>query len=181
MKTGRVLWGVMLLAAFLSCSRAKPGFCPPATSAGSTLAAIDSLMGQQPDSALSLLLAFSQTHDTERLAPYDRHRFHLFLSEALYGKHIKGDTKSKLILTQEVTAASVHGSQPTDMLLEESDKGHPLFGDSAYVGQEETLEEYGMRDGICENGYRGHPLTEEQKRLKRKKSKTRCIGCTSGR
>ena len=169
MKTARLLFGAVLLAALLSCGRAKPGFCPSAS------------LEQRSVSALLLLLAFSQAHDTERLAPYDRHRFHLFLSEALYGKHIKGDTKSKLILTQEVTAASVHGSQPTDMLLEESDKGHPLFGDSAYVGQEETLEEYGMRDGICENGYRGHPLTEEQKRLKRKKSKTRCIGCTSGR
>ena len=169
MKTVRLLFGAVLLAVLLSCGRAKPGFCPSAS------------LEQRSVSALLLLLAFSQAHDTERLAPYDRHRFHLFLSEALYGKHIKGDTKSKLILTQEVTAASVHGSQPTDMLLEESDKGHPLFGDSAYMGQEETLEEYGMRDGICEKGYRGHPLTEEQKGLNRKKSKMRCIGCTSGR
>ena len=91
-----------------------------------------------------------------------------------YKNHVKGDTKSKLILAQEVTPASVHDSQPTDTLLEESDKGQPLYGDSAYVGQEETLEKYRMKDEICEKGYRGHPLTEEQKELNREKSRTRC-------
>lgn len=91
-----------------------------------------------------------------------------------YKNHIKGDTKSKLILAQEVTPASVHDSQPTDTLLEESDKGQPLYGDSAYVGQEETLEKYRMKDEICEKGYRGHPLTEEQKESNREKSRTRC-------
>ena len=91
-----------------------------------------------------------------------------------YKNNIKGDTKSKLILKHEVTPASVHDSQPTDTLLEDSDKGQPLFGDSAYVGQEDTLEKYRMKDEICEKGYRWHPLTEEQKESNRKKSKTRC-------
>ncbi len=45
-----------------------------------------------------------------------------------------GDTRGKLVLAQEVTAASVHDSQPTDALLRESDKGQPLFADSACVG-----------------------------------------------
>ena len=39
--------------------------------------------------------------------------------------------------------------------------GEPLFADSAYVGQEETLEKYRMTDEICEQGYREHPMTEE--------------------
>jgi hypothetical protein len=83
-----------------------------------------------------------------------------------YKNHIKGDTRSKLILTQEVTPASVHDSQPTATLLEESDKGQPLFGDSAYVDQGETLEKYRMKDEICEKGYRGHLLTEGAERTK---------------
>lgn len=49
-----------------------------------------------------------------------------------------------------------------------------FIGDSAYVGQEETLEKYRMKDEICEKGYRGHPLTEEQKESNREKSRTRC-------
>ncbi len=91
-----------------------------------------------------------------------------------YKNHVKGGTKSKLILAQEVALASVHDSRPTGTLLEESDKGWPLFGDSAYVGQEETLEKYRVKDGICEKGYRGHPLTEEQRETNKRKPKTRC-------
>jgi IS5 family transposase len=85
----------------------------------------------------------------------------------------KEDTEHKLILTQEVTPASVHDSQPMDTLLVESNKGQPLFADSAYVGQEETLEKYHVKDKICEKGYRGHPLTEEQRETNREKSRTR--------
>ena len=85
----------------------------------------------------------------------------------------KEDTERKLILTQEVTPASVHDSQPMDTLLMESDKGQPLFADSAYVGQEETLEKYHVKDEICEKGYRGHPLMEEQRETNREKSRTR--------
>lgn len=55
----------------------------------------------------------------------------------------------------------------------DSDKGQPLFADSAYVGQEETLEKYHVKDEICEKGYRGHPLTEEQRETNREKSRTR--------
>ena len=61
-----------------------------------------------------------------------------------------------------------------DALLEESDEGQPLFADGAYVGQEETLEKYKVKDEICEKGYRGHSLTEEQRERNREKSRTRC-------
>ena len=57
--------------------------------------------------------------------------------------------------------------------LTEKDKGQELYADSAYVGKEETLEKYEVKDRICEKGYRGHPLTEEQKENNRLKSKTR--------
>ena len=32
---------------------------------------------------------------------------------------------------------------------------------------------YNVRDEICERGYRGHPLTEEQRETNREKSRTR--------
>ena len=38
----------------------------------------------------------------------------------------------------------------------------------------ETLEKYRMKDEICEKGYCGLPLTEEQKESNREKSRTRC-------
>ena len=91
-----------------------------------------------------------------------------------YKNHIKSDAKSKLIISQETTSAAPHDSQSLDSLLTEEDKSQELYADSAYVGQEETLEKYGVKDRICEKGYRGHPLTEEQKEDNRQKSRTRC-------
>ena len=90
-----------------------------------------------------------------------------------YKNHIKSDTKSKLIISQETTSAKPHDSKSLDNLLDEKDKGQELYADSAYVGKEETLEKYEVKDRICEKGYRGHPLTEEQKENNRLKSKTR--------
>ena len=55
-------------------------------------------------------------------------------------------------------------------LMDESDRGQVTFADSAYVGQEEALQKYGLKDEICEKGYRGNPLTDEQREENRKKS-----------
>ena len=42
--------------------------------------------------------------------------------------------------------------------------------DANYMGQEETLQRYELKDEICEKGYRGKPLTDEQREENRKKS-----------
>ena len=72
-----------------------------------------------------------------------------------------------------LTAASPHDSKMFPDLMDESDRGQAAFGDSAYVGQEETLQKYGLKDEICEKGYRGKPLTDEQREENRKKSSIR--------
>ena len=83
------------------------------------------------------------------------------------------DRVSKFIKRCFVSAASLHDSQALDGLMEESDKGQPLHADSAYVGQGDILAKWGMSDEICEKGFRGHPLTAEQKESNRKKSSIR--------
>lgn len=92
-----------------------------------------------------------------------------------YKNNVKMDNKSKLIKKYEVTDASVHDSQPLKDVLEESDKGQDIYGDSAYTGQkqEETISKYQMNNLVNEKGYRNTPLTEEQKENNRQKSKTR--------
>jgi IS5 family transposase len=92
-----------------------------------------------------------------------------------YKDHVKGDTKSKLIKTYEVTDASVHDSQATEDLLEDSDKGQTLHADSAYSGKPiaKMLESRGIENQIHEKGYRGKPLTDKQKANNHIKSKTR--------
>ena len=57
--------------------------------------------------------------------------------------------------------------------LDEDDE--VFYADSAYSSAEiaENLPE-NCKNEICEKGYRGHPLTEEQKKENNRKSKTRC-------
>ena len=85
------------------------------------------------------------------------------------------DAKSKFIDCYKVTDASVHDSQPLEDLLDDNDKGQPLYGDSAYTGanQDDVIENAKMINQVCERGYRNHPLTEEQKASNREKSSVR--------
>ena len=90
-----------------------------------------------------------------------------------YKNHTKVGSQSKLISNYKVTDASVHDSQALGQLLEEKDKGEALYGDSAYSGQEEILEKYQVKGQIHEKGARNRPLTDEQKKSNKIKSKTR--------
>lgn len=90
-----------------------------------------------------------------------------------YKNHIKADVGSKLIDDYAVTQASVHDSQALEELLTEKDAGQKLYADSAYDGQEDTVEKAGMENVIHEKGYKNKPLTDEQKKNNRGKSKVR--------
>lgn len=158
---------MMLSAAFLSCGRAKPGFCPPATPAAVPLAAIDTLMGQQPDSALSLLLAFSQAHDTERLAPYDRHRFHLFLSEALY-KNDCGQSNRDAVLKARPYFDSLSEAFPEDPALALlSARAHYMKGVGCYERDSvvEACREYLRALEVMDGRFEEKELTGERARF----------------
>ena len=90
-----------------------------------------------------------------------------------YKDHVKCDADSKLITNYGVTDAAVHDSQRCTELLESSDR--IFYADSAYCSEEiiENLPE-GCQAQICEKGKRNQPLTDEQKKSNREKSKTRC-------
>lgn len=92
-----------------------------------------------------------------------------------YKNHIKADTKTKLIEEFIVTDASVHDSQPIEGLLTENDKGQPLYADSAYTGekQENIYADKKVLNMVHEKGYKGKPLTDEQKADNREKSRVR--------
>jgi len=92
-----------------------------------------------------------------------------------YKNHIKADTKTKLIEEFIVTDASVHDSQLIEGLLTENDKGQPLYADSAYTGekQENIYKNKKVINMVHEKGYKGKPLTDEQKADNREKSRVR--------
>ena len=98
-------------------------------------------------------------------------------NEIFYGykNHIKADTGSKFIDDYTVTSANIHHSQGLEQLLDEKDKGQPLYADSAYSGEEieGMVSKAEMINQIHEKGYRNNPLTETQQEGNRKKSKVR--------
>jgi transposase, IS5 family len=96
-----------------------------------------------------------------------------------YKNHVNVDQDTKLIECFEVTSASVHDSQVFDQLVDaspdEQGQTRAVYADSAYrsAERESDLEAAGIESQICEKGTRGTPLSEEQKRSNRKKSKVR--------
>jgi transposase, IS5 family len=92
-----------------------------------------------------------------------------------YKNHIKIDSATKLITTYAVSSASPHDSQELETLIDKDDAGQILYGDSAYIGKEESIEWCGMTSQINEKGFKDHPLTDEQKASNRQKSKIRAL------
>lgn len=92
-----------------------------------------------------------------------------------YKNHVKADLGSKFIDHYTVTDASVHDSQALETLLDEKDKGQPLYADSAYTGdeQEASISKVEMINKVHEKGYKNKPLTEQQKESNKNKSKYR--------
>lgn len=93
-----------------------------------------------------------------------------------YKNHVKCDEKSKLITGYKVTDASVHDSQPFADMITAEDAGHPVSADSAYVGEDtvrQLVEGKKVIPKIIEKGYRGKPLTDQQKADNKEKSKIR--------
>lgn len=87
--------------------------------------------------------------------------------------HIGVDSDTRLVHSAAVTAANVHDSQVlADLLHGEETR---VWGDSAYSGQGDVLAEHApqAQDFTHAKGHRNAPLTEDDKRKNRTKSKVR--------
>jgi len=87
--------------------------------------------------------------------------------------HIGVDSKIKLIHSVAVTAANVHDSQVLEDLLHGEETR--LWGDSAYSGQAEVLNEQApnAQDFTHKKGSRYRALTDKERQSNRRKSKVR--------
>lgn len=90
-----------------------------------------------------------------------------------FKNHINADEETKLVTKYSVTSAAPHDSTQIENLIDKSD--NRLHADSAYRSKE--IEEY-LQTNECESfvhekGYRGNPLTEQQKESNNTKSKIR--------
>lgn len=90
-----------------------------------------------------------------------------------YKDHVKADAKSKLITNYSVTGASTNDNQEFIGLLDEHDK--VIYADSGYVGQKYADQlPAGAINMIHEKAEKNRPLTENQKKSNREKSRIRC-------
>jgi len=92
-----------------------------------------------------------------------------------YKNHVKVDRKTKLIKKFVVTDAAVHGSQALADLVDKTDKGKPIYADSAYSGNEQikAIQATKALPRVNEKGVRNRPLTKTQMERNRRLSKTR--------
>jgi IS5 family transposase len=83
---------------------------------------------------------------------------------SIYGYSVHaGVDEDGFIHRQTVTPGNVHDSQARDTLLL-GDEAR-LYADAAYSSQEtrDKLQRFGIEDHVQRKGYRGHPLSEEDK------------------
>jgi IS5 family transposase len=90
--------------------------------------------------------------------------------------HVGVDSQTKLIHSVAATPANVHDSQVLPDLLHGEETR--VWGDSAYAGQTEVIRKHApkAKDFTQEKGHRSRPLSEEQKRRNRNKSRVRSKG-----
>lgn len=83
---------------------------------------------------------------------------------------------SKLIIGTFTTTAKVHDVSVADQMIHLTSNAAILYADAGYVGRkfENAVLSKKMIPLICSKGYKGHPLTEEQKKDNRELSRIRC-------
>jgi len=99
-------------------------------------------------------------------------------NEVFFGfkQHSNVDVRHKLIRKYLVTSAEVHDSKESVELLNETNSSRNVYGDSAYPSGDFLLElkRRGFRDRLNRRAMRNKPLSENQKRGNRSKSRIRC-------
>ena len=93
-----------------------------------------------------------------------------------YKDHVVICRKTKLIRGYATTAANVHDSRMAKKLAGKCNgNGESMWLDAGYVGTDQDIISENMDPIICEKGYKNKPLTDDQKKSNREKSKVRCL------
>jgi tetratricopeptide (TPR) repeat protein len=90
-------WIGFVVALLMAACSSSPSASVRYASPDPTLAAIDSLLWTQPDSAFSQLQAFAESHEVDSLNAFNGHYFHLLLSELLYKNDCEQSNRNELL------------------------------------------------------------------------------------
>ena len=89
---------VLLVAVLVSCERLpRPAATPSQRGNCRTLEEIDSLMWQQPDSALAVIREFARSESADSLDEFNGHYYQLLISELLYKNYKKQSNRNELL------------------------------------------------------------------------------------
>ena len=99
-----------------------------------TLASIDSLLWTQPDIAFAQLQDFDANHAIDSLAPFNRHYFHLLLSELLYKNDYPQTNRNELLQAEAFfdSLVSTDGPRVRDDLAFLDARAHYIDGAGYY-------------------------------------------------
>lgn len=92
-----------------------------------------------------------------------------------YKNHVNADVAHGFIRAYAVTPASVHDSQRLGELLDVTQKGRPVYGDSAYRSAEtaQRCKTLGLIDRTHYKAQRNRPLTKQQEGRNKVRSRVR--------
>lgn len=89
---------VLLVAVLVSCERLpRPAATPSQRGNCRTLEEVDSLMWQQPDSALAVIREFAGSEVADSLDEFNGHYCQLLISELLYKNYKKQSNRNELL------------------------------------------------------------------------------------
>ena len=92
------VWIGFVLAMLMTACSSFPSASGHLANTDPTLASIDSLLWTQPDSAFAQLQSFAENREVDGLDTFNRHYFHLLLSELLYKNDYAQTNRNELLL-----------------------------------------------------------------------------------
>ena len=124
-----VLWSLLCCVSMVFASCHHPVPTTQAPLADPALASVDSLMWQQPDSALTRLIPW---FDTEPATEYDRHYAHLLLAELLYKNDCEQTNRKELRLSVDYFDSLAEGRDASATMVFLDARAHYMNGVGYY-------------------------------------------------
>lgn len=143
------IWiAVALMALMVACNPPKEKTMEPMAKPSVELAAIDSLMWRQPDSALTQLLQFAASPKADSLDVFNGHYCQLLISELLYKKDYGQSNREDLLKAVDYFDSLIGGTGGADTRGVFSLHGQNVFLDArahyingvGYYEQENTVQ-----------------------------------------
>ena len=159
-----ILWLGLLLAVMVGCGTPRPDEYPLSEGEGLahvTLEGIDSLMWQQPDSALAVMMEFAESPEADSLGEFERHYREVLFAELLFKNNLTQTNRAELMdAVGYFDSLMVASSQNADVVFLDA-RAHYINGAGYYERDSivPACTEYVRTLQIMENRFAENELT----------------------